>query len=67
MFVSDRGYGVLWNNYGLTDFNPADEMIELAPFQEEGEAKEVDVTSTEGGKKELRESKGSGCDFDRRR
>ena len=56
MFVSDRGYGVLWNNYGLTDFNPADEMIELAPFQEEGEAKEVDVTSTEGGKKELREN-----------
>ena len=56
MFVSDKGYGVLWNNYGLTDFNPADEMIELAPFQEEGEAKEVDVTSTEGGKKELREN-----------
>ena len=56
MFMSDRGYGVLWNNYGLTDFNPADEMIELAPFQEEGEAKEVDVTSTEGGKKELREN-----------
>ena len=56
MFVSDRGYGVLWNNYGLTDFNPADEMIELAPFQKEGEAKEVDVTSTEGGKKELREN-----------
>ena len=56
MFVSDRGYGVLWNNYGLTDFNPADEMIELAPFQEEGEAKEVAVTSTEGGKKELREN-----------
>ena len=56
MFVSDRGYGVLWNNYGLTDFNPADEMIELVPFREKGEAKEVDVTSTEGGKKEVREN-----------
>ena len=56
MFVSDKGYGVLWNNYGLTDFNPAEKMIELAPFREKGEAREVDVTSTEGGKKEVREN-----------
>ena len=56
LFVSNKGYGVLWNNYGLTDFNPADEVIELLPSRKEGEAKEVDVTSTEGGKKEMREN-----------
>ena len=56
LFVSNKGYGVLWNNYGLTDFNPADEVIELLPSRKKGEAKEVDVTSTEGGKKEMREN-----------
>ena len=55
MYVSNKGYGVLWNNYGLTDFNPADEMIEMSPFRKEDGTKEVDVTSTEGGKKEMRE------------
>ena len=56
LFVSNKGYGILWNNYGLTDFNPADEAIELRPSRKEGEAKEVDVTSTEGGEKERREN-----------
>lgn len=56
LFVSNKGYGVLWNNYGLTDFNPADKVIELTPSRKEGETKEVDVTSTEGGKKEMREN-----------
>jgi len=27
--VSTKGYGVLWNNAALTDFNPANEMIKL--------------------------------------
>jgi len=26
---SDRGYGLLWHQYGLTDFNPADNFIHL--------------------------------------
>lgn len=56
MYVSNKKYGVLWNNYGLTDFNPAEEVVELLPFRKESEAKEVDVTSTEGGKKEMREN-----------
>lgn len=56
MYVSNKGYGILWNNYGMTDFNPADEMVELLPFQEEGEAREVSVTSTEGSKKETRKN-----------
>ena len=56
MYVSNKKYGVLWNNYGLTDFNPAEKVVELLPFRKESEAKEVDVTSTEGGKKEIREN-----------
>lgn len=29
MLVSSRGYGLLWHNYGLTEFNPADGSILL--------------------------------------
>ena len=25
--LSSKGYGLLWNNYGLTDFNPADNAV----------------------------------------
>lgn len=34
-FLSNKGYGLLWNNYGLTDFNPADNRAELALAPEE--------------------------------
>lgn len=54
--LSNKGYGLLWNNYGLTDFNPADKKVPL--HREEGTGKQVtvNVTSTEGGKKEVRSS-----------
>lgn len=29
MILSNRGYGLMWHNYGLTDFNPAGEPVEL--------------------------------------
>jgi len=29
MIVSSHGYGLLWNNASLTDFNPADTQVEL--------------------------------------
>ena len=29
MLLSSKGYGVLWNNYGLTEFNPADQSVSL--------------------------------------
>ncbi len=54
MLVSDKGYGILWNNYGLTDFNPANDTIRLTPVRSEGKAEKVEVTSTEGGKEEIR-------------
>ena len=55
MMVSSKGYGILWNNYGLTDFNPADQSVRLVKREGNGEREEVNVTSTEGGKKEIRE------------
>ena len=56
MMLSNKGYGILWNNYGLVDFNPADNSIALQANTTTASKKDiVDVTSTEGGKKEVRE------------
>ena len=55
MLLSSKGYGVLWNNYGLTEFNPCDRYVALTKRQGEGVREEVNVTSTEGGKREVRE------------
>lgn len=54
--LSNKGYGLLWNNYGLTDFNPADRNVIFHKEGADGEKTVVDVTSTEGTKKEVRES-----------
>ena len=54
--LSDKGYGLLWNNYGLTDFNPSDQSVVFSKHEPGGDKTEVNVTSTEGGKKEMRES-----------
>ena len=55
MLLSSKGYGILWNNYGLVDFNPCDNKVELVKRQGIGESEEVDVTSTEGSRRERRE------------
>ena len=65
MVLSSKGYGVLWNNYGLTEYNPSECSIRLERSQESGDRSQenrpeaekevVDVTSTEGNKKEVRE------------
>ncbi len=52
--MSSKGYGILWNNYGLTDFNPADNKVSMEREEGEGEARRVNVTSTEGGRWEIR-------------
>src|SRR5438876_3480609 len=31
MLLSSRGYGLLWNNPSLTDFNPADQVVSVDP------------------------------------
>ena len=55
MLISSKGYGILWNNYGLTDFNPGDHCVTLAKRDGVGAQEIVNVTSTEGGKQEVRQ------------
>ena len=55
MILSNRGWGLLWHNYGLTEFNPADQSLLLAPNDYEGgEGITVDATGTEGNRRERR-------------
>ena len=55
MLISNKGYGILWNNYGLTEFNPASDSIAMLKRGGAGEREVVEVTSTTGGKTEVRE------------
>jgi alpha-D-xyloside xylohydrolase len=32
LMLSNKGYGLLWHNYGLIDFNPADSALTLHPM-----------------------------------
>ena len=56
MLLSNKGYGILWNNYGMTEFNPCGQSVRLVKSDQfKVKSEEVDVTSTEGNKKERRE------------
>lgn len=49
---SSRGYGILWHQYGLTHFNPADSVIPLTEIKTSpGDNGEVEVTTTSGIRK----------------
>jgi alpha-D-xyloside xylohydrolase len=52
--LSDKGYGLLWHNYGLTDFNPADSVIALTAHDGSDESVTVSATSTGGSVREKR-------------
>lgn len=53
MLLSSKGYGILWNNYGLTEFNPCQHSIKLTKREGAAQQEIVNVTSTEGGKHKL--------------
>ena len=55
ILLSSKGYGILWNNYGLTEFNPCEYSIQLTRQEGKGVQEVVEVTSTTGGKREVRE------------
>ena len=55
MLLSSKGYGILWNNYGMTEFNPCSESVRLTKHEGDGAREEVSVTSTEGTRREVRE------------
>lgn len=49
---SSKGYGLLWHQYGLTDFNPADNFVTLAKQEKPAESEKlVEVTTTAGTQK----------------
>jgi alpha-D-xyloside xylohydrolase len=49
---SSKGYGLLWHQYGLTDFNPADNYIQLQKLDSSSATnKAVEVTTTSGTQK----------------
>lgn len=46
---SSKGYGILWHQYGLTHFNPADNYIQLAKKDTNAvQMRDEDVTTTAG-------------------
>ncbi len=51
--LSSRGYGILWHNYGLTDFNPADERVVLTRTST-GSETTASVTTAAGARREIR-------------
>ena len=56
MLISSKGYGILWNNYGLTEYNPCGQHVRMEMKDEKLKKKDVvDVTTTEGNKREVRE------------
>lgn len=55
--LSSKGYGLLWNNYGLTDFNPAGDSVALAEQNDEGSVTTVNATGTSGNRREMRWSR----------
>lgn len=47
--VSNKGYGLLWHQYGLTNFNPSNQNISLVKNDiKDGEKREVELTTTSG-------------------
>ena len=45
---SSRGYGLLWHQYGLTQFNPTDNRIPLAKKDTTAGGGDIEVTTTSG-------------------
>ena len=54
IILSSRGWGLLWHNYGLTDFNPADHSVALTATEEDGGSVTVNATGTAGNRRERR-------------
>ena len=54
MVLSSRGYGLLWHNYGLTEFNPSQAVLTLQKEETEAGASSVNVTGSSGNVVERR-------------
>ena len=56
MMISNKGYAILWNNYGMTEFNPCSNHVKLEAVKqsEDSKGEVVDVTTTTGNRREVR-------------
>ena len=63
MLLSSKGYGVLWNNYGMTEFNPCASRCRMDKRAGDGASEVVNVTTTEGGRREVRQRNIFEADF----
>lgn len=52
--LSNKGYGLLWNNYGLTNFNPPENVVSLERIDTQTDTITVDATGTSGNTREIR-------------
>jgi alpha-D-xyloside xylohydrolase len=57
LIYSSKGYGLLWHQYGLTDFNPADHLITIEKQEQSdfGNNQMAQVTTTSGTQKILQD------------
>lgn len=55
--ISNKGYGILWNNNGLTDFNPADNCVTMNAEEPTGAGFTVNATGTSGNRREFRRNR----------
>ena len=55
-FLSSRGYGILWHNYGMTQLNPPDNHLVLTEAGT-GAGSSVDVTTSSGTQRQVRRAK----------
>lgn len=64
MLMSSNGYAILWNNYGMTEFNPCSNSARLESVNEGAQTTEVvNATSTTGNRREVRRSNTFGIDI----
>ena len=55
-FLSSRGYGILWHNYGMTELNPPANHLVLTETGG-GASQVVDVTTSSGTQQQMRRGK----------
>ena len=56
LFLSSKGYGILWHNYGMTELNPPGNRLVLTEVAT-GTSQSVDVTTSSGTQRQMRRAK----------
>ena len=65
MLLSSNGYAILWNNYGMTEFNPCGNSVKMQTIADAEHTTEVvNATSTLGNRREVRHSDSFSADIE---